>query len=573
MLTTLEGLVCRADKRLLLGLLLTVVIAVGLACGSDEETPAAPPPPAAAPASAATTGPAAGPPLAKATSDEPKRGGTLRVLMTPPPNLDPLGCNIFSMTVGYHMFNTLLATDSRGDLHPQLADKWEQTPDGLGLTVSLRPGLKFHDGAPVTSEDVIASLQRWSSLDAIGGLMDERLDKFSTIDSQSFRIGLNEALGPLLYGLGKAGCRTAAIMPKALIDDIPEKSGTGSIGLPYYTGSGAYKFVEWEPDRNILLERSEEYVPRTEPADGWAGGQISYVDKISFEFIPQAATAIAALKAGELDFADLTALDEVAELEKDAENYTVYVSRPGHLTVTGINLTPNALLGRNAMGDKLRRAIWTGLDPEVMSAAIGPTQFWTSHHYLFYEGTIWSSDAGKELWDDHGDVAKAKRLIAESGYDGEPIIQLRATTRDPFANIQIALTEQLRALGLTVETKDLDTAARQALRRDLVNYTHDLYPFGFNSLTSGYPITNLPIDLKFYSYRSDEMAAVKRRFASAVTYAEQKSLADDMQKLYHEDQPMFHYGEMLRPRVSRNWAKGFLNTQVLSVYWNVWLDR
>jgi peptide/nickel transport system substrate-binding protein len=535
-----------------------------------------------APATTPTTGPAAGPPVtAKATAAPvtakatvapeggPKRGGTLHVLTTPPPNLDSARtCNIFAMTVGYHMWDTLFATDSRGDMHPQLADQWEQSPDGLSLTVSLRPGLLFHDGEPVTSKDVVASLQRWSELDAIGKLMAERLTNLTALDSQTIELELNEALGPLIYGLGKAGCRMAQILPKSLIDDLPD-----TVGLPYYTGSGAYQFVEWVPDRNILLERFEDYVPRSEPADGWAGGHIAYTDQISFEFIPQAATAIAALKAGELDFADLTALDEAAELGKDTENYTVYVSSPGHLTVTGVNMTPNSLLGRNPMGDMLRRAIWTGLDPEAISAAIGPSQFWTAHHYLFYEGTIWSSDAGKELWADHGNVEKAKRLIAESGYKGEPIKQLRANTPGAFSNIQVALTEQLRTLGLNVETRDLDTAARQAIRRDLTTYTHDLYPFGFNSLTSGYPITNLPIDLSFYSYRSDDMAEVKQKFASAVTYEEQKRLADEMQRLYHKDLPMFHYGEMLRPRVVRSWAKGFLNTQVLSVYWNVWLDR
>src|ERR1700759_877091 len=83
--------------------------------------------------------------------------------------LDPVWSGAYiTRNHGYMLFDTLFALDENLQVKPQMVDKWEQSPDGLTWTFTLRDGLEFHDGAPVTSEDVIASLKRWASRDSMG---------------------------------------------------------------------------------------------------------------------------------------------------------------------------------------------------------------------------------------------------------------------------------------------------------------------------------------------------------------------------------------------------------------------
>ena len=83
--------------------------------------------------------------------------------------LDPVWSGAYiTRNLGYMLYDTLFALDENLLVKPQMVDKWETSPDGLTWTFTLRDGLEFHDGAPVTSDDVIASLKRWAQRDSMG---------------------------------------------------------------------------------------------------------------------------------------------------------------------------------------------------------------------------------------------------------------------------------------------------------------------------------------------------------------------------------------------------------------------
>jgi peptide/nickel transport system substrate-binding protein len=118
--------------------------------------------------------------------------------------LDPIFSSAYvTRNHGYMIYDTLFGVDDKGNIKPQMVDRWTASPDHKTWTFTLRPGLAFHDGAPVTSDDVIASLKRWSTRDALGGLLAQSLDRYEAVDANTFRIHLKEPFGLVLEALGK----------------------------------------------------------------------------------------------------------------------------------------------------------------------------------------------------------------------------------------------------------------------------------------------------------------------------------------------------------------------------------
>ncbi|MBI4200695.1 MAG: hypothetical protein HY531_00215 [Chloroflexi bacterium] len=550
------------------GKLILILVVIGLfaiACG-----PAAQPTPTPAPAvqPTATAAPAAQPTPTPALAG-PKKGGTLKVWQQEPGEMDAAKtCSVATMGIAWQIWDNLFSVDSKNNVHPQMAGDWSLSPDGRLLEVSLRDGLRWHDGKAVTSDDVVASLNRWMGLDGIGKLVAERKDTVEAVDSDTVRIKLKESLGPMLYGLGKPGCAIAQIAPKWVVDKYP---ATARIELDGVVGSGAYKFKEWVPTSHLALERFEGYKPRSESPDGWSGAHIAYADKIEFRFIPQVATGIAALKAGQIDFGTISALDEVTQIQKDPDRFKVYISRPGGLSDIMVNMHPTALLGKNPRGDKLRKAIWIAQDPKEMMASLGPSQFYSVHGKIFFENTIWSSDAAKDLWEYHN-LEAGKKLVAEAGYSGERIRCSYTVGSGSQMGWCLTMTDLLKnRMGMNAVAEPAEQAQHLPIR--LAPDRAELLATGFNYLTSGYPLNNLGIAQKFYHWENEQMVKLFSEFASAVSYEAQKAIADKMQLLALQELPMYYWGETASVRVSREWVNGYLNTPVIPVFWNIWLSR
>ena len=104
---------------------------------------------------------------------------------------------------GLMIYDTLFGMDSNGNMAPQMVDTYEVSSDRKTWTFTLRPGLEFHDGAMVTSDDVIASLQRWTQRDNMGLVMRSFVERWEVTDANTFRILLKEPYGMMLETLAK----------------------------------------------------------------------------------------------------------------------------------------------------------------------------------------------------------------------------------------------------------------------------------------------------------------------------------------------------------------------------------
>src|SRR5262245_3194182 len=224
---------------------------------------------------------------------------TLRVVMHSDLKIiDPIWTTAYiSRNHGYMIYDTLFAMDAKGEIKPQMVDKYEVSKDGLTYTMTLRDGLMWHDGKPVTSEDCVASIKRWAAKDSMGQKLMTFVSEIQTVNPKTFRIQLKEPTGLVLSALGKPSSNVPFMMPKRVAETDPNTQISETIG------SGPFMFNkdEWKPGDKAVFVKNPQYKPRSEAPSGMAGGKVVKVDRVEWRWIPDQQTAINALSAGEID--------------------------------------------------------------------------------------------------------------------------------------------------------------------------------------------------------------------------------------------------------------------------------
>ena len=148
-------------------------------------------------------------------------------------NLDPIWTTAYiTRNHGYMVYDTLIAMDSNLKPQPQMLEGWKISDDGLTYTFTLRDGLAWHDGAPVTSVDCIASIQRWGKRDGMGQKLAKFTESWTANNDKTFTLKLNEPYGLVLDSLGKISSNVPFMMPERLaktdaFEAVPEIIGSG----------------------------------------------------------------------------------------------------------------------------------------------------------------------------------------------------------------------------------------------------------------------------------------------------------------------------------------------------------
>ena len=278
--------------------------------------------------------------------------------------LDPIWTTAYIVrNHGYMIYDTLLAQDEKGEIKPQMVEKYEAAADGKGYTFTLRDGLLWHDGQPVTSEDCIASIKRWAAKDSLGQKMMTFVDSMTAVDAKTFTIKLKEPTGLVLLGLSKPSSNVPFMMPKRVAETDPNKQ------IEDFTGSGPFVFKkdEWKPGDKTVYVKFDKYKPRSEPVSGMAGGKVVKVDRVEWRAISDAQQAVNALSKGEIDFVEQPSHDLLGTLKKDPNVSVIispplkaqYVFRPNHLHKPFDN-------------PKIRQALWYAFNQEdFLMATIG----------------------------------------------------------------------------------------------------------------------------------------------------------------------------------------------------------
>jgi peptide/nickel transport system substrate-binding protein len=335
-------------------------------------------------------------------------------------NLDPVWRTTYiARNAGLLVWDMLYGIDNTLTPRRQMVEAEEVSADGLTWTFRLRPGLKFHDGEPVLAKDAVVSINRWAARDQMGQMIKAIENELAAIDDRTFRWALKKPYPKMLLALAKAGPPCCFVMPAriAATDQFQQ--------ITEHVGSGPMRFVrkEWVPGAKAVFEKFAGYVPREEHASWLAGSKNIVLDRIEWITIPDSATAAAALQNGEVDWLELVVPDLLPILRKN-RNVVTAINDP--LGSAGMLVMNHLFPPFNDV--RARRAILMALSQEDYMRAIvgGDDSLWKPMPGYFAPGTPLYTEEGGDVLKGPRNVEAAKRLLAESGYAGEPVTLMAA---------------------------------------------------------------------------------------------------------------------------------------------------
>ena len=365
-------------------------------------------------------------------------------------NFDPVWslANIVR-NAGLLVWDMLYGIDNTLTPRRQMVEAEEVSPDGLTWTFRLRPGLKFHDGEPVLAKDAVASINRWAARNQMGQMIKAIENELVATDDQTFRWALKKPYPKMLLALGKTANPCCFVMPARIAATDPFRQ------IGEYEGSGPMRFVrnEWVPGAKAVFEKFVDYAPRQEPASWLAGSKRMLVDRIEWIVIPDLATRAAALQSGEVDWLESVPSDLSPILRKNPN------------LVTAIN-DPVGLVGLLVMNHlfppfndvRARRAILMALSQEdYMRAVVGDDDsLWKPMPGYFPPGTPLYTDDGGDILKGPPRLEAAKRLLAQSGYAGEPVTLMAAQDILVFKAWSDVTADLLKRLDMKVDLAAVD---------------------------------------------------------------------------------------------------------------------
>ncbi|MBK4216990.1 ABC transporter substrate-binding protein [Paracoccus caeni] len=467
----------------------------------------------------------------------------------------------------YMIYDVLIAQDSEFQPQPQMAE-WTVSDDSLTYTFTLRDGLKFHDGAPVTATDVVASLNRWAQKDAGGQVIMDRTASLEATDDKTITWTLNEPFAPMLDVLSKQSALPPFIMPARVAETPADESITD------YTGSGPFIFVEeeFQPGISVTYAKNPDYVPRDEPADWMAGGKVVNVDKVRWVNMPDIQTAVNALSSGEIDYIEQMQVDLVPLLEGDP-NVTVEVREPtGMQTMARLNF-----LHPPFDNEKIRLAALKAISQEpVLAAMIGNPEFYTICGAVLGCGTPLGSETGAETLTQGGGIDEAKALLEEAGYDGTPVVLMAPTDLVALVTQPVVISQALRDAGFTVDMQPMDwqtLVTRRASQGAPADGGWNLFITNWMVPEISNPISNPMLNGRgndaWFGWPTDEtIETLKEDYIAATDADAQKAVGEEIQKHAIDNVLLVPLGQYSLPQARRNTITEMINSPV-PVFWNL----
>ena len=382
-----------------------------------------------------------------ATAQEtPRQGGILRAAMIgEPPTLDTHTTTAtIAYQINWHMVESLYTYDRQYAPIPHLAEGHTVTDGGRRYTITLRKGVRFHNGKELTAADAAASFSRWGRLHSSGKTLFKTVEAVEARDTHTLVIHLKEPSGSLLYALASP---YTAIYPKSVID----AAGDQPIKEPI--GTGPFRFVEHRPDRHIKVARFKDYAARSEPSDGYGGRRTAWVDEIHFLPVPDVAVRVAGVESGDYHFAQ-TIKPDLHDRLKANPRLDLHIVKPS----AWITAAPNHKQGLMT-SKKLRQALQATLDMEpIMTGAMGNKAFFRVDGALYFpEMGLFHSQVGVTGYN-LKNKERARGLLKEAGYAGQPVRWMTTKEYDYHYNSALVAKHQMEEVGFKVDLQVLDWA-------------------------------------------------------------------------------------------------------------------
>jgi len=479
--------------------------------------------------------------------------------------LDPIiSTNNATRQFGYMVFDTLISMDSQGRYQPQMLQSWRVSADGLRYDFRLREGLEWHDGAPVTAADCVASLRRWGARDGLGQLLMAATASLEADGPRDFALTLARPFGFVIEALGKPGTIVPFMMPARMAATDPQRP------ITEFIGSGPFTFnrAEWRQGERAVFRRFARYNPRPEPADGLAGGKVVHFEVAEFVSITDAATRVAALQGNEVDLLELLPPDFIVPMRR---NRNINVLRP-----TGgmgqfmpfVSLNHAAPPFDNVL---VRQAAQAAINQSDIVATVGvPADFrlddCTSISMCNSPSFIPATTANLAL----RGPDRARALLRQAGYNNERIVFLHPTDSVTLSPVASMAMQNLRRAGFNVEewSSDWASVAARRLNREQWNAVVVVWP-GVD-LFSPIVFAGTAFNCRNYPgwFCDEPMRALMERYTAVREPAARRDLAAAIQDRFHENVNLIIAGQLSVPQAYRAELTGIVEF-AFPIPWNL----
>ena len=441
---------------------------------------------------------ALGAPLAHAAGDA---AGITLGLALEPPNLDPTltSAEATEDVVYSNVFEGLTRIAEDGSVAPGLARHWTVSPDGLDYRFELRPGVRFHDGTPLTALDAKYSLDRARARDSTNPLREllGPIDSIGVAGDLGLVIHLRHPLAELITYLGWGNLVIMSPLSSARAATAP-------------VGTGPFRFGSWRKGDAIVLERNDDY---------W--GEPARLERVTFRILPDPSTALAALRAGDIDgFANFPSPESLGALAADPCFAVVVGSTEGETLLAINNRRPpfNDLRVRRALSHAIDRSAIIKAAMYGYGQPIG--SHFPPHHPAYVDLT------GRYPFD----PARARALLAAAGYPQGFAVTLKLPPPYYARRSGEIIAAELAAIGVRVRIENVEWA--QWLEQVFKNHDFDLTVVSHTE----------PLDYDIYArpgyyfgYSNPAYAALLERLSRTLDPAERSRLLGEVQRTLADD--------------------------------------
>ncbi|MDO9498524.1 ABC transporter substrate-binding protein [Falsiroseomonas sp.] len=473
---------------------------------------------------------------------------------------------------GHMIYDTLYGLDAQFRPQPQMAAGHVSEDGGRRIIITLRDGLKFHDGTPVLAKDVVASVSRWMKRNPFGQKLASLTDELTALDDKRLQFSLKRPFPLLFAALGQVSNSPAFIMPERLA------STDAFTQIREAVGSGPFRFKadEYNSGSMVVYTRNADYVPvSTGTPSLTAGPKIVHFDRVEWHIITDAATSAAAIQTGEIDWYEQPP-PEIQQLLRRNRNVRIEAIDP--LPLTGI-LRFNHL---HAPFDnkKLRQAMLPAISQsDFMQAIVGtdPANFNAATGF-FTPGTPMANDAAMAALTGPRSIDRAKTLMREAGYNNE-VMRLIGPTDilAPSAMTQVG-ADLVRRMGFNADIVLTDwgtTVQRRTSREPVSAGGWSMLFTAFSSFDFANPAAHFPLrgngtGAWFGWPNIPKLEELRDAWFEASDAASEQRLGREMQEVAMDELPYIPVGAYLSLTALRNNLSG--RVPGLALYWGIKRD-
>lgn len=492
----------------------------------------------------------------------PKTGGNLVFAQEAKVNsLDQhTSSTISTRNIAMNMFESLMTRDENMSPIPELAESVTEAPDLMSYTFKLRQGVKFHNGKEMTTDDVVASFDRYKKVGIDRSILDV-VDKWEAPDKYTFILRMKKAQPTFIENLSSFSV-PVVIIPK-------ENADAPAMQLKP-VGTGPFEFVEFVADSHVKLKRFDGYKPNAAFKDinGFGGYKVACLDSVTFRIVTEAGARVAGLETGELQGAEDVPAKAQARLKGNAnitlkplENFWVQVATPNLSAPPTDNL-------------KVRQAIQAALDmDEIMDAATDGA--YRLNIGLQYPPQAFYTDIAKATYNIK-DKERAKKLLAEAGYKGEKVVLMTNKDYSNMYTAALVMSEQLKAVGINAELLVLDWPATVQKQQNTTD--------GWNFFFTGYGTNTSLGGIAAWRFHADPFNAYKPKdnkpdpefmtrfnaIANGKTLDERKAAYAQLEKYALEQVLAIPFGTLTKVQAVRSNVENFRPFRIPRMS-NVWM--